>query len=100
SETNASERPSGDHAGDSPVPRAKNAGSAGLEPSSGAIQIRRSCTNATRSPVGAIAGSSPSPRSFGDASPAVAIENTCIRAATGTLVGFGCTLPSAGQLAP
>src|SRR5450759_4661527 len=38
-ETNDSVRPSADHAGDSLVPRAKNACSAGFDPSIGAIQI-------------------------------------------------------------
>ena len=66
-ETNASVRPSGDHAGDWLVPRAKNAASAGFgfEPSIGTNQIRRSRTHATRIPSGAIAGSSHSPRSVG-----------------------------------
>ena len=66
-ETNASARPSGDHAGDSLVPRAKNACSAGFDPSSGAIQMRRSLHERDRLLRGAIAGASPSPSSIGRA---------------------------------
>jgi hypothetical protein len=79
SDTNARRRPSGDHTGASLAPRAKNACSAGFDPSSGAIQIRRSLTNATRLPVGATAGSSPSPTSAGELLPDVGTDQTCIR---------------------
>src|SRR3954469_24666881 len=99
SETNASAFPSGDQDGDSLEPRAKNACSAGAPPSIGGIQIRLALTNATRSPAGAIAGSSPSPSSFG-APPVVAIDQICTRGCVALAAGFGCRLPSAGQLAP
>ena len=100
SDTKASERPSGDHAGASLVPRAKNACSASFDPSSGAIQMRRSLTKATRLPVGAIAGVSPSPSSFGAAAPLVAIDQTCMRGCTALPAGFGCRFPSALQFDP
>ena len=87
-ETNASVRTSGDHTGDSLLPRAKNAASGGLEPSIGAIQTRRSRTNATRVPSGEIAGSSPSTSSRG-ADPAA----ECYRYSQGTALHDG--VPSA-----
>src|SRR5438093_871683 len=87
-ETKASVRPSGDHAGDSLAPRAKNAASAGFDPSSGAIQIRRLFTKATRVLSGATCGSSPSPRSFGEP-PATGTDHTCILGWIGLLAGLG-----------
>ena len=99
-DTNASDRPSGDHTGDSLVPRAKNACSAGVDPSSGAIQMRWSLTKATRVPDGATAGVSPSPSSVGAAPPLVAIDQTCMRGCKALPAGFGCRLPSALQFDP
>src|SRR5207302_10216680 len=98
-ETKASVCPSGDHDGDSLEPFAKNAASAGFDPSIGTIQMRRSFTNATRPVRGATTGSSPSARSFG-APPLAETGQTCIFGCAGLPVGLGSKLPSAGQLAP
>ena len=98
-DTKARVCPSGDQVGDSLVPLAKNACSAGFDPSRGAIQILLSTVNATRRPPGATAGSSPSPISLGGP-PEAATAQTCIFGWRGLLDGSGTRLPSAGQFAP
>ena len=62
--------------------------------------MRPSFTNARRSPAGDTAGSSPSAMNLGADPPAVGTDQICTRGCVVALFGFGCRLPSAGQLAP
>ena len=100
SDTNASVRPSGDHAGDSLVPRAKNADSAGFDPSIGAIQIRLVLHERHAIAVGRNRRLVALRRAASAQPPAVGTDQTCIFGWIGTAAGSGSRLPSAGQFDP